>query len=162
MSISLGEVYKNNRHKYIKIAYRICKNIDDAEDAVQDASLKALMFVSGDKTYENSMPKIVKHCAIDILNGRPNKNSCPDPLKKSIDCELMDFYSEPVEPDLIENLLKRVKKNKTYLKFRYVDGFNRTDACIITDISYEKARDIEENFIRRLNEIHKIKKGNGF
>ena len=162
MSISLGEVYRDNKHRYIKIAYRICKNIDDAEDAVQNAALKALMFVSADKTYQNSMPKIVKHCAIDILNGRPNKASCPDPLKKAVDCELIDFYDEPPEPEIIESLLRRVKKNKTYLTFRYVDGFSRTDACIITDISYQKARKIEENFIRWLNEIHKVKRDINF
>lgn len=151
----IEEYYKLNRAKLLKIAYFITKNIDDAEDAVQDAFVKILRFKSEATDLEKIARIEVVNCSKMILSGRVNKTSKPDPLDLMTvdDQEVIDSIKQPntlAVEDYI-NIGGKSSVKEKLLKLVLINGLNILDASMLLDINYNTAKSIYRRFTREVS-----------
>ena len=92
---AFAELCQPHAEKILRATYRITKNREDAEDAVQDSFLKALLHIehfAGRSSFSTWLTSIVINSALMILRKR--RNSCEIPGEDSRDSGAVGWCQE--------------------------------------------------------------------
>src|SRR5215470_2948118 len=92
---AFAELCRASAKKILRVAYRITKNHEDAEDAVQDSFLRAFLHMEhfeGRSSFSTWLTRIAINSALMILRRR--RNSSEIPVEDSRDSEAVGWCQE--------------------------------------------------------------------
>jgi RNA polymerase sigma-70 factor, ECF subfamily len=154
---SLQELFLTSRERFIRIAYRILQNREDAEDAVQDAFLSAcrhLREFEGRSALTTWFTRIVMNSALMVRRKRKNAAPCPS---REMEVAMSAFaetvpdiqpnpelaYSRAESFEVLETCLQKLNPGlREAVSVTYYDELSGTEASVALGISLEtyKAR----------------------
>jgi RNA polymerase sigma-70 factor (ECF subfamily) len=150
-SDALERMYVASRSKFVRIAYSILRNGEDAEDAVHSAFLSAYQHLpsfEGRSALTTWFTRIVLNAALMIHRRR--KSSGIRPLSETTDSHTIEWtecipsgqpdpetvYSERETLDLINGILEKMKpKLRQAFAMTYFDELSGPEACRLLGIS---------------------------
>jgi len=110
-SVSFDELYKRHSEKLLRVAHRITRNHEDAEDAVQECFLNAFIHLAsfdGKARFSTWLTRIVMNAA--LMKLRKNRACCEVPMEGSF--ETSELWPEDRLTDPAPNPEERYAKNE--------------------------------------------------
>ncbi len=140
-----------------KIAFNYCKNVQDAEDVVQNTYLKLLQY-KGDFTDDNHLKRWLIRVAIN-----ESKNMCTSFWKKRI-VPIDEFYEKQEivfenkeQSELFEAIMNLSEKNRIVVHLYYYEGYSVKEIAGILKI---KETAVQNRLMRARESLkHIIKRG---
>lgn len=152
------EIYIKYRKLMFKAAFEILGNVQDAEDAVQDAFIRVSENL--DKLGDADCPQTRNYCVIITRNICFNKLRRSAPLEIPEDISSGDdveetFFSE-IGVELLERALKRLSTNyRDILYLTVYEELSLHKAAELLGITYENAKSRVKRARKKLAEILK-------
>lgn len=155
----LEELYRKNRKKYIALADRVVKNKADAEDAVQEAFIKAIKYFDSFDENKGKLTSwfsfILWHCAIDILRKKEKAEEDNIDFYKNI-CDTIDYPSRihnRVDIELINEAQPSIVHQKIVYLY-YLRQYTTNDISSITGETENNIRQICTRFRQRVRNAY--------
>lgn len=143
--------YRKQRTYMVAIANKRLGNFHHAEEAVQDAFLKAWQYrhaFNPDKyVFGTWMNRILHNCITD-KKAEEQKTAAQD-LKGT---EADDFGYDRVHIRKIIDNYEAIDRDRQVIALRFVEGMPLIDIPYFVDVSYANARKIVNNFVKELND----------
>lgn len=161
--ITFKKIFSKYSNYMFAIALNYVKSIHDAEDIVQEASIRIMKNLSKIKDINSNETKafisvITRNVSIDKYNSEKKLVLVEDdwPFEST-----EDFVWDMMDKDVLKTALKKL--NEKYLHvliLGIVQGYNDEDISKILDISKENVRKRRSRALKELREI--LSQGGGF
>lgn len=156
-------VERHSRYAF-GVAYRLTGSVEDAEDIVQSAFLKAYSRLSRFEAradFRTWLHRITVNCAIDLIRHRRHREIGQDPADLEAGSDTADARSAPSAPDrllLSAEIGERVRDALTALTpneraafmLRHVDGLSIREVAAAMDLGTEAAKNSIFRAVRKL------------
>src|ERR1700761_5865658 len=100
-ALAFVSLCKLHSEKILRRLYRITQNWEDAEDALQDAYMKAFLHIGkfeGRSSFSSWLPRIAINSALMLLRKKRSRNEIP--IDVSVDGEQETHHREVIDPAL--------------------------------------------------------------
>lgn len=161
------ELYRRYVRAMLNTSYRILNNREDAEDAVQEAFVKAFRSIHsyrGDASFGSWLKRIVVNQSLNILKKRKQDAVAWDE-KTQLEWEKSHDFVEGEMPytadEAYEALHQLSDGYRTIFSLYLLEGYDHKEIAEILGISVSTSISQYNRAKKRLQKLMKIKKGHG-